>query len=358
MNDQNQHISETDYRRYLNDEMSEVERNAFEKLLQKYPFEAEALEGLQQISAGKFEADMHELGERLQKKSGKTKRIVWWTAAATLLILVTSGILWYNLDRSAGPPQVAETMKDEKSEMAAPDTKSTVEKPVSTIAEKQAGQEKTAVKEPDKKGEPDDAGEQIKINIVEDDAEIDDYVDEFATEEPVEKSTAGQQTETLTESAETPASGREPEIDLVIVENQSAQQQQTEQEAVSDFEFSEPAVSRQANAVTSGAASKANVNAPNLPAQPMINKPDFEAYLHENAILDPGSDADSIVVILNLHVDETGKITQFENVNQTDPRYFRKARKIIRSGPAWQPALRNGVPMKSVVEQKVVFRIK
>lgn len=357
MNDQNQHISEADFLRYLNNEMSDTERNAFEKLLQKYPFEAEALEGLQQIPPAKFEADMHELKQRLAKNPGKSNRKVWWAAAATLLILVTSGILWYNLDRNAGPPQVAETMKDEKSEMAAPDKKSTVEKPVSTIAEKEARQEKTAVKEPVEKEKPDDTGEQIEINIVENDTETDIY-DAAVTKEPVKKSTALQKSETLMESAETPVSGGEPEIDLVIVENQSAQSQQTEQEMVSDFEFSEPAVSRQARAVTSGAESKSSLNAPNLPAQPMINKHGFDAYLSDNAILDPGSDADSIVVILNLHVDETGKIMQFENANQAAPRYFRKARKIIRSGPAWQPALRNGVPMKSVVEQKVVFRIK
>ena len=352
MSEHNKHISEADYRRYLNDEMSDAERNAFEKLLQKFPFEAEALEGLMQLDAGQFENDMEDLHHRLRKKTGKPNRVFWWAAAATLLILVASGVLWFNLDRSAGPPQVAETMKEEKSAAESPEKKLTTKEPASTKSEKEAGQEKTAVKEPVEKGTPEDSGEYAEITIVEDDIETDIADDEALLEKPVEKISTEQ--EAVVE--EIPVSEREPEIDLVIVENRTAEKQLPDEEAVSDFDFSEPAVTRQAKAVTSGAASNANVNAPNLPAQPMINTHDFDAYLRDNAILEPGSDSDSIVVILNLHVDESGKITQFENANQSDSKYFRKARKIISSGPPWQPAMRNGVPIKSEVEQKVIFR--
>lgn len=352
MSEHNKHISEADYRRYLTDEMSGAERNAFEKLLQKYPFEAEALEGLQKISPEKFKADMTGLHERLRKKADKPNRVIWWAAAATLLILVASGVMWFNLDRDAGPPQVAETMKKEKQAVEAPAKKNRVEEPVSAISGKEAEPGKQLSKQPGDKGGPDVAGEKAEITIVEDDIETDIADDEALRKKQVEKISTEQEAEV----EEIPVSEREPEIDLKIVENQSAQSNRLEQESVSDFAFSEPAVSRQANTITLGAASKASVSAPNLSAQPMMESLDFESYLREKATLDPKTIADSIVVILKLHVDETGNITQFENANNANQKYFRKARQILRSGPPWQPAMRNGIPMKSVVEQRVVFR--
>ncbi|MEN8118078.1 MAG: hypothetical protein ABFS16_13930, partial [Bacteroidota bacterium] len=59
------HISEEDFRRYLKNEMTENERNTFEKELQKNPFEAEALEGFEAVPSANIKNNLAELKEKI-----------------------------------------------------------------------------------------------------------------------------------------------------------------------------------------------------------------------------------------------------------------------------------------------------
>lgn len=91
MSNNKTHISEEKFRRYLANEMTNQERNAFEKELEKNPFEAEAMEGFA-ISSNNYQKDIDELRSTLiLKRKNNTKR--YYAVAATVLLLVTTGIL-------------------------------------------------------------------------------------------------------------------------------------------------------------------------------------------------------------------------------------------------------------------------
>ena len=107
MTGKDKHISEKEFQRYLNDQMTDAERNAVERELQKHPFEAEALEGFQQISSKELSKDLHDLKSDLFSKKRKS-RYRYWAAAATILLLVTSGIIWFQLIEETFVPKVAE----------------------------------------------------------------------------------------------------------------------------------------------------------------------------------------------------------------------------------------------------------
>ena len=117
------HISKNDIHKYLNDEMSEKERNAFERLLEKNPFEAEAIEGIQLIGEKAFYDDLEELKDKF--KPGKKRRLIWYRVAAVALLLIISSTVFYQLNKVQKDSQIvqhfkADTLQEEivpKSEM-------------------------------------------------------------------------------------------------------------------------------------------------------------------------------------------------------------------------------------------------
>jgi hypothetical protein len=87
MNGSRNHIGKDDFRRYLNNRMTDAERNAFERELQKHPFEAEALEGFQQVRDADLDNDLLEISAKIPVKRSRNN-IRYLTVAATFLVQV------------------------------------------------------------------------------------------------------------------------------------------------------------------------------------------------------------------------------------------------------------------------------
>jgi len=102
------HINEEDFRRYLEDKMTDSERNAFEKELQKDAFETEAMEGYEAVSLGDVQDDLQEIKEKIQPEKRKHP-YRYFAAAATVLLVITAGIIWIEFGNQNPVPQVAET---------------------------------------------------------------------------------------------------------------------------------------------------------------------------------------------------------------------------------------------------------
>jgi antitoxin component of RelBE/YafQ-DinJ toxin-antitoxin module len=122
MSDKSDHInkSEKDFLRYLSNEMTEKERNAFEKNLQKNAFEEDALEGISTLSPSELKADISELNTRISGKSSFANRSVSYRVAAGIAILFTISSLFYimlnrKISEEALPVGITEsTQKPEK----------------------------------------------------------------------------------------------------------------------------------------------------------------------------------------------------------------------------------------------------
>lgn len=107
MTQKNRNSKVEDFERYLADEMSAAEKNAFEKEMQKNDFEAEALEGFEAIQTD-ISGDLKELHNKIN--TGKPKRkLHYWAAAATILLLISSGIIWMQLSEQNPIQQTADT---------------------------------------------------------------------------------------------------------------------------------------------------------------------------------------------------------------------------------------------------------
>ena len=106
------HIGLNDFSRYRANEMTADERNAFEKELQKNPFMADALEGMEQLSPEEISQLVNELSARISKPK-KSRKIRFIAAAASILILVSIGILWLQINQHNPVPEVTQTKKME-----------------------------------------------------------------------------------------------------------------------------------------------------------------------------------------------------------------------------------------------------
>ena len=141
------HIDKELFRRYLSDEMTDAERNAFEKELQKNSLEAEAMDGFENVSSAKFENDLNELSQKISSKKPKS-RMPYFAAAATILLLITSGIIWMQLNRQQPIQKVSEVTIDkaEKEAVKPVERESAKTEVTDDTTIKQAGEKQSEIK--------------------------------------------------------------------------------------------------------------------------------------------------------------------------------------------------------------------
>jgi hypothetical protein len=92
---------------YLNDKMSNPERNRFERELERSPFDAEALEGFEGITNDEIETSINFIHYRISRKNNRKKHI-YWAAAASVLLLVSIGVSLMMINEKPVVPKVTE----------------------------------------------------------------------------------------------------------------------------------------------------------------------------------------------------------------------------------------------------------
>jgi len=102
---------------YLKNVFSNNERYLLEKQVMQDPFEAEAFEGLSELSAEEFEADI----QRMQNKiidNTKNRKVLFWkrpmTIAASVLVLFGLGVFFLTRDSKEVPYNIVDATKENK----------------------------------------------------------------------------------------------------------------------------------------------------------------------------------------------------------------------------------------------------
>lgn len=344
------HISEEDFRRYLRNRMTPEERHAFERELQKHPFEAEALEGMQQVSANRFDKDLRELKKHFAGGRPHSTTI-YWVAAACLLILAISGVLWYQLDQDSTGRQVAEKQAVEKDITG----EKTPEKPVQemvlqdTLTQKiqtQDHQQESAVQD-EENGIADRAEEKGKAPT-----------ENQSSEDLMDMQQSGLETGIIPEPSEPekvlPAKESSiPPVEMIAEEKIVPEDPQSGQVAIENFSAPELTVDGIEN--RSASANKI-IDAPTMKAQPLEGWEKFAQYLDSAAVLPPSYALEEKAVLMLIEVDSEGSILNMHNLHPENEDLFEKAREILVDGPKWQPGLNNGLPVPSQVEITITFK--
>lgn len=126
MNNNKKHIDNENFKRYLAGQMTNKERNAFEKKLQKDAFNTEAIEGYEAFPSLNFNRDIKTLQNKIKKEKHRN-RLSLIAAAATILLLITAGIIYTNIKQQNPLPVVTENKIEKADKKTKTETKTGIE---------------------------------------------------------------------------------------------------------------------------------------------------------------------------------------------------------------------------------------
>jgi hypothetical protein len=294
-------IGSEDFRRYRNGEMTGEERNAFEKELQKDPFLEEASEGFSIITGEQVEEDLKALSKKLGKRTGIRSAAIYYRIAAAVAVLVTVSVIFFNRNRETD-------FMVSKSETVMTDT------PVSIAAAE-------PIKDLSEKAE--------------------------SKKEPAKRS---QQISPLSPLSPSPAPPVSP----------SPIPADTEQPVLSadDKADTKDLVKEEVLTVGIGQdlarAAKGRFVSEHATPQPIAGIDSFNIYIEEN-MKSPGTRGEQIVII-SFIVNTDSTLSDFRIIESPGQSFSREAKRLIKEGPRWIPAIDNGLHVKEETRIKIVFR--
>ena len=376
MKRKNTHIIEEDFRRYLENQMSEAERNRFERELQKNPFEADAMEGYEMTSVD-LKNDLEEIKSRIAgRKRKNTYR--YWAAAATVLLLITAGLIWYQLGNEPPTPEMAALENEELFEES-PTITDSVEKravskpeeiiepePVETAGKKNeqfAAEESQSNKKPVAKNVLVKQPAETKSKIAEEEVLQQAQKEETVRDtKKVNFNFASDQNRVSSAAQRNSLRGNRKNSKLVLTEK--AALQVDDDDIFPDSFKTIPAKKRDRVQEIQGVAIQDQVEMetdavlPDMQAYPEGGMKKYMNYLEKNAELPSDYLKNGVPVRLSIAINSNGNIIGFTNKNNADSALFKHSKKIIKNGPKWNPKVVNGEQIQSEVELNIVFQKK
>lgn len=373
----NKHINQEDFRRYLDNQMTLAERNLFERELQKHPFEAEALEGFQNIKPIQFQKDLNELKNIIHPE--KHKNIYrYWAAAASFLLIVASGLIWFQLSEKSPFPKMTENKTEQKQEekLVTPNiqkeiiSESAILQPQPSVKNIQA-KSKVKMEEDEIVYQPKKSKEVLKpepINVTETTENDKEIIVENVFENDINLKKLEVEPTRKISAARGNSQPKDSNV-LIIVEGvQNIRNVQPTTSKIVSYNVHTAEDFSDSFADVQSVSELPEVAAPKSTAkmgseilidskvQPEIGMPEFKEYLKNEAVLPNDFPKRKEAVKLLLKINTSGEISEFQNQNKTDSLLFEQAKEIIRDGPKWQTEIKNGIPIESEIEIKIIFR--
>lgn len=356
---------------YLSGDMSDIQKNLFEKDMERDPFLADAVEGMSGINPSELKSDLENLSALLINKQHKRKPVYYRIAAAVVVLLGISSILLVR--QLKGPELMSDNLLS-----APPASKSIEQEKVVKIVEDITEQEKAPERENiDKEKALVERSKQLekpadlqnKTVTVEAEAILLDEVlikDEVPLvmvtdtnsgiierkaidlNNDIENRVAGVQVEeakVLTESAVV------SERDLNVKSVPLAAKKSLGAVYKEDIELEEVVE------ITATENDDRKESDSYIKASPEIGIRDFRKYI-ETYIQFPveWTKSDREVVRIKFRVAADKTLSNFEIVRSSDTLFSTEAIRLIKEGPLWKPAFENGAYKEESVVLRIVFR--
>ncbi len=320
-NSKNKIISPGDFLRYNNGEMTGEERNDFERNLQKDPFAEEASEGISFVSAGEAEKDIRELEKKLAKRISRRSLAIYYRTAAAIAVIVTISVIYHNrISDTADMVSKNETAMTETSFPIA------ASEPLKDISEKSVA-----------KNEAPKQSRQVPPTV------------SPSPPLPVSPSihlSENQQAVISTDEEDNTKDLVKEEVSAVSIEQDKINADESEKKM---------AMSRVAG-VSAQFDSKGKDITNHIQPQPVNGIDSFNIYLEKNTRNPQTEKIAEKIVILSFTVNTDSTISDFKIIESPGQAYSREAKRLIKEGPAWKPAMNNGKPAEEEYRIKIVFR--
>jgi TonB family protein len=332
-----------DFFRYHRDELTGQERNAFERELQKDPFADEAFDGFSLLSPQDASKDISDIQKRIKLRSVRKQRFLIYRIAASVAVLVAISIMIVFI----GKPKAEKSIADN---FVRPDTlEITKYQPIaaqpatieSTLGQNMATDrkaDKPASHEIDKKSTRELASSEI---ILKDEISHFDSVSE-QRREPEKVSISEKR---LASRAKVPS-----KVNTVKADSQVQTISDSSEMNLSEVVVTGYGVSRKES-------DKEESLAGYVPPKPVKGKADFDKYILNNLHRpDSISSGQRVVVIVNFKILADGSIDSIRIVRSPHKSFSDEAIRVIKTGPAWNPAEENGKKIEDKVRLRIVFR--
>lgn len=407
-------VNGPDFLRYHSGKMTDRERNAFEKELQKDPFTEEASEGFSNLDTEAAGRDLAELNRRLGKRiSGGNRRLWYGIAASVTALLAITTILLLNRPENKIEEIAFNQPEKRAGEITIPKAEAvkdisefeSVESPEKTPVENKSGVNQLAAMAADELAS--EKEKQQEVLKKEDIPVTYDSAVTAAIPEVSKAAMAEKRTETkavLTERAAMPPSSISGRIisseDNLPLPGATITVKGTKQGTLSDVngnfviegtaspdmilvasylgmdskEFKP--ISGSGNEIkldpsslalneivvigygVSGKSSDAEELEPGYsPPAPVTGHREFNRYISENMVRpDTATTDQKNVVVLSFTVSESGKIDSIEIVRSPGRIYSEEAIRLLKEGPEWKPAIVDGTAKSDQVRLRIVFK--
>jgi len=411
MSDRNKNIISfiTDLFRYHRDELSGLERNTFERELQKDPFSEEAAEGFASISERDALKDITNLQKRLRTRTNRGKKVIVNRIAASVAILMMISSLFIYIEKDKATKQLAynsvQTQKNEVtlSQPAAESTKKDInpEKAIKITEQKTArsGAGKANPVSPNKSvslGKPIEAEIQKNDSIP---AKVSESAQFLITDErrsapamalkedrslssfrakgkilssednmPIPGASVfikGTKTGVITDTDGNFSLNLPDSINKTLVADfigMDKKEFKVKPGQQSEIKL-DPSVYGLSEVIVTGYGVKRadsdneDVSSDHTAPQPIGGKSEFDKYIQKNLHRpDSLTSAQKVVVVLSFLVRKDGSIDSIRIVRSPGRSYSDEAIRVLKTGPSWKAAEAGGKPVDEDVRLRVVFR--
>jgi TonB family protein len=337
----NEHFSELI--RYRNNKMTDQEQYQFERVLERDPFLAEALEGFEEFKSVDFEKDLNSLDlitgkKRFNIRIGKS---FLYTAAASVALLLVVFLFFQHREANqlarSKPTIDKESLPIIDSALIIQPTDSVVTIDSAAIMLAQASESKPIV-------------------------------------QPIAKEAANRKslTEQLASKTDTPRTARKPAgMPAVVLSTlKTSDEDETTPGQVADSGTDQSPV----NDVNEGQISEESSNyqvsqnkgipeslirkGVNAQPQPLGGFELFKQYVDKELVYPASEDRGSRQTIkVRFSVSTTGQLKNFSiDKSPENADFSREAIRLLQNGPKWAPAVKDGIPVESQTEYRIIFR--
>ena len=353
-------------RRYLDGDMTDSERNSFERKLQGDPFDEDALEGLGNLSADDLEKDLNSLNRRLKKRPNRQTPIYYRIAAALVVLMAISSLF---LVRELKKPSMMVSDNISVKEDSVFDYKapgSPVETPDETMQEDKI----TTMRKEAKPSQS--VGEEAELNQEENTLMLDQVLGEKAVAidtairtDPVKIAQSAPEIEeeqVVEGGAETIIAAEERNITagksakklMEPVAPVSAREEAAAE--VEDAGKGEIARLDEDTEVVMTEAVRGEDIVGNRRPVPMGGMKDFKEYIDTDQIFPAEwTESNRETVRLEITVGQEGEIKKIEVLKTPSKDFSDEAVRLVKEGPPWLPATRDSVRIEESIKIRIVF---
>ena len=300
-----------EFLRYVRGEMTKREEHAFQRKLQKDPFAEDASEGLEGIDPRLAEKDIQQLNKQLKNRTTKKQKVTWYRIAASVAVLMILSSIFIIINKNKPTEQIvySPAPAPEQEIQAASEQKEDIQ-----IAK----MEKPAPASPEKSKKVTEA-----VPIPE--------------SETVEKKEIRE--DTISTGIQDAVVARVEEPVMAVVEERAMAARSSLAKRTNYAEYE-----------------KEDTIPGYTPPLPVNGRIHFDKYMQDNIRRpDTTTAGQSVVVVLNFLVTTDGKIDSIIVVRSPGKIFSDEAIRMIKEGPEWKPAVKNGKTINDEVRIRIIF---